>query len=578
MKRLIVLFVGLLACQQNPQPSPQTLGALELPMSNVLTQAAVLPDTALSFVPLAAVAVCDDMTKGLRYLRRSFRFTNNTNSTLNNLLLHAYHKSGNADGTALKAIVNFGGATTPNPRAIVSSHGMDCNASTVDSNAADLQLFNQSEINTRATEAGAALGVGEYPLGFGYLMQQRVGDTNLDSNPRTIAPNETATVTLSLSVPNQTSGTYGFSLTFLFSEGGVNELVQSLEEQIAGTVAGLSAVPSGTRKVTMLGGQACGDTTTNLKFIHDLRVAGKLGGIGSDAVSTHLTVPAVNIIVSGVNALTNAVANATQGDGICFDTTIGVGSPLVINKSIGLYGGANVSLSGSFASRVLETTGTGKTVVLGGFTIKDGRLTHNGTNFGGAGILVDTTTRLIGMKITSNQVKGTTAVLGLPAALLVARGGGIFSTTNGALSIEYSQISNNTATGSNGANGSLSVAGQNGGHAYGAGIYSAATSSSALKIIASEIKDNLAWGGNGGTGFNSVSSPTQCLVQATNGGNGGDAIGGGVYSLASGHMVFSASNNTLIAGLLGNFGAPGGVCPPAQMGSMGAATNANVYP
>jgi hypothetical protein len=579
MNRLLVLFVCLLvlvACQQTPKPNSKTLGFLELPISNVLTQAAVLPDTALSFVPLAAVAVCDDMTKGLRYLQRSFRFTNNTSATLNNLVLHAYKKIGNADGTALKAIVNFGGAISPNPRAVVPSHGMDCNAGTVDSKAADLQLFNQTEINSRVSEAGTALWVGEYPLGFGYLMQQRLGDTNADSNPRTIAPNETAIVTIALSVPNQTSGTYGFSLTFLLSEGGVNELVQSLEEQITGTVAGLSAVPSGTRKVTMLGGQACGASSTDLKFVDDLRVAGKQGGTGSDAVSTHLTVPAVTTIVSG--SLSNAVANAIDGDGICFETTIGVSSPLIINKSIGLYGGANVSLTGSFSSRVLETTGTGKTVVLGGFTIKDGRLTHNNSNFGGAGILVDTTTRLIGMKVTSNQVKGAIAVIGLPDTFLLARGGGIFSTINGILSIEHSQISSNTVTGTSGVNGLLGIAGQNGGHAYGAGIYSAATSSSALKIVASRIENNTAQGGFGGRGFDSVSTPTQCLVQATNGGNGGDAIGGGIYSLASGNTVFSASNNTVIAGLLGNFGAPGGVCPPAQMGSMGAATNANSYP
>ncbi len=574
---LFLLCMALVSCQLNQSPK-KSLGKLELPISNLLSASAVLPDSALSFVPLAAVAVCDDMTKGLRYLRRSFRFTNNTNTTLNNVLLHAYFKSGNANGTALKAIVDFGGASTPNPRAIVPSHGMDCNAGTVDSTSADLQLFNQSEINTRVSEAGTALGASEYPLGFGFLMQQRISDTNSDSNPRTIAPNETATVTVALSVPNDTSGTYGFSMTFLLTEGRVNELTQSLEEQIAGTVAGLSAVPSGTRKVTMLGGQACGNTSANLKFVHDLRTAGKLGGTGSDAVSTQLTVPAVTTTVSGVNDLVNAIGNAAQGDGICFDISIGVGSPVVVNKSIGLYGGANVSLTGSFVSRVLETTGTGKNVVLGGFTIQDGRLTHNGSNLGGAGILVDTTTRLIGMKVISNQVKGASAVIGLPASFLLARGGGIFSTTNGVLSLEHSQVSNNFAGGSNGANGIPMLAGQNGGHAYGAGIYSAATSSSALKVVASEIRNNIAQGGFGGRGADSVGSPTTCATPPTNGGNGGDATGGGVYSLATGSTIFSASNNTVLLGVLGQFGVPIGVCPPAQMGNMGVATNANVYP
>ncbi|NJK43109.1 MAG: hypothetical protein HC933_01560 [Pleurocapsa sp. SU_196_0] len=83
---------------------------------------------------------------------------------------------------------------------------MDCATPSVSHARADLQLFDESTTTERTTEARSAapalLEASEYLLQqYGFALQQRDGDSDGDNDPRTVAPNETATVTIAVQVP-----------------------------------------------------------------------------------------------------------------------------------------------------------------------------------------------------------------------------------------------------------------------------------------------------------------------------------------------------------------------------------------
>jgi hypothetical protein len=587
---IAVGLVSLVACQQPLTPpatlEPRTLSALELRMGEDAARVqTVLPDTAVSFEPTGALSVCDNAVFSERFVSRSFRFTNLTGSTFNNLILHAYHKLGNTDGTALKNIVDFGGAASPDARNVSPTHGMDCAAPSVNATRADLQLFDETTTTERTTEAssGALIGSGEYLLQYGFVVQQRSGDTDSDSDPRTIASGETGTVTVALRVPsNAPSSAYNFVMTFLLTTDGAREVVQSSEEQPAGTVAGSSSVPNGTRKVTILGGQACGGSAADLKFLSGYRTAGTPGGTGADAPLERFSAPPPSVVVtssadSGAGSLRQAIADAAPLTFLCFTNDITLASELLIDKSLIIYGGNNVSLSGADATRVLRTNApSGNNVTLIGFTVRNGRVANDssGTN-GGGGIKNIGNLTLFSMRVTNNTARGSDATLGLPPQSTDARGGGIQN--DGTLQMLNSLVNTNFVSGSNYAGNSAppGFGGIPGGTTLGGGIYNSGT----LSMQRTRVTQNIANGGSGGNGGQGTLSingtVVTCATPQTVGGRGGNASGGGVYSttpVATGTTDITA--NTVVGGLPGN-----GVGPtpcPLGPGTPGVASNPNI--
>jgi hypothetical protein len=582
----------LVACQQTPLapktplPEPRVLRALELPMGDAQPLAqAVLPDSSGSFTPTGAVSVCDYLPFNARYISRSFRFTNLSATTLTNTILHAYHQTSNADGTALKGIVDFGGSSTPAPRNAIPTHGMDCANLMVNSSRADLQLFDEATTSARTNEALSAtpalLQNGEYLLQYGFALQQRGGDTDSDGDPRTVAPNETANVTVAMEVPRETSSAYRFSMTFLITPGNDRELVQSSEEQLAGTVAGLSSLPNATRKVTVVGGQACGDTSANLKFITGYRTAGKIGGTGPDAPNTLYSAPAPSVTVtssnsSGAGSLRDAIANAAPGTALCFTNSITLAAELLIDKQLFLYGGNNVALDGDSTTRVLSVSGGNTmTVGLAGFTLQNGRVKNTNAviNLGG-GLLNNGRLTLIGVKVTGNGAFGYVFPnTGLSGALYVARGAGIAN--SGTLTLANSLVTNNQAFGSNAASATVPTGfpGVVGGGAFGAGIYNTGT----LTITKTRVTQNTAFGGMGGNalGIATPVPPVTCITPQAIGGQGGDASGGGIYSMtALDASAADISGDSVVAGPPGNAFGP----PPCPVGPnlSASATNPNL--
>ena len=78
------------------------------------------------------------------------------------------------------------------------------------------------------------------------------------NNPRTLAQGETAQVTVAFRVPVGTDAVYSFKTSFvLFTGDSRQELVQTPEDQRAGTTAGLPVLPTGSARVGVLGSAAC---------------------------------------------------------------------------------------------------------------------------------------------------------------------------------------------------------------------------------------------------------------------------------------------------------------------------------
>jgi hypothetical protein len=410
MKNLMWLagLLGLAACNTPLAPIPvRGLGVVNFPFGDVLGAQAAIADSQLSFVALGAAQVQDDATYNVRFIRRSFRLQNGSSGTWTNLILHAHNQSANnAQGTALKSIQNFGGQPVLNPQQAIPKHGMTGNATlSVDPSAADLQLFDEATTSAAQTEAGL-LG-NDYLLTYGFLVQQRNGDTDSDGNPRTIAAGETGTVTVSYAIPKDTSSAYSFVATFRARTSSDTDLLQSEEELLADTTAGLTTLQN-LRRVTVPGGQACGTPTgtdVTLKFINQLRVAGKVGGTGTDTPVYAFNTPSIGTVVtsnsdSGAGSLREAITNAAAGSTLCFTQSITLGSQIVVDKNLNIHGGNGVFLNGNNTARAFEVQ-SGRTASLFGFEIKNGRTQTTGVTFGGAAIFNQGTLKLQGMKLNT---------------------------------------------------------------------------------------------------------------------------------------------------------------------------------
>jgi hypothetical protein len=343
MKKALCAMLGLAvmsACQTLPIPT-QKSNALELRIGNTLeTQAAFQTETGLTFSPESVALVCDDA--------QSFVVQNNTGNSLTNLQLHAYNKAGNSGSTALKSISSFGGNTSPDATQALPRHGIGASCSTApfvpSADYADLQLYTDSEITTRTTLAASSLNANEYLLGYGFLVRQRASQTNADSNNRTLANGESGFVTIALRVPTGSSSAYSFSMTFLTFTDALNELVQTPEDQLAGTTAGLNSLPRGVDRVSLLGGAACGLSNSN-RFQTKLILA---KNSSSTITDSELNAPSITTIISssadtGSGSLRDAIANAASGDTICFTQSITLSSELSVGKNLNILAGENVA-------------------------------------------------------------------------------------------------------------------------------------------------------------------------------------------------------------------------------------------
>jgi hypothetical protein len=612
MKHLFLipmLAASLLACQQNlPITVPtRVLGAVALPFGDSPNLRVAVPDAEIAFVPLGAASVLDDAVFNTRFIRRGFRITNNSNPPIawSNLIFHAYNTPANTQGTALKSISNFAGQPVLSAQQGIPKHGMTGVSSiVVDPSAADLQLFSEATVNAAQIDAASILGANDYLLSYGFLVQQRNGDTDSDGNPRTIAAGETGTITVSYQLPKDSSNAYSFVATFSLRTTSDVDVVQTQEEQLAGTTAGQTETSlSNVRKVTVPGGQACGGTLlpgVDLVFINQLRLAGKVGGTGTDTAVYAFNTPRVATVaflefLGDPIALRSTIINADDGDGICFlqnsnFSTAGLFSSvgvLRIAKNITIYGGKDVSVLGGNTTRIFEIA-TGFNVGMYGFTISNGTSSASATSFGGGAISNAGTLTLGGMKFNNNRFAGLDFAT---SPFTPAKGGAIYNT--GVLNIGYSEFKLNTVQAGRGASGTNAILGSGvpgtngelGGAASGGAIFSTGT----LQINSSQVSGNSAIGGRGGIGGlgTTVIDPSDgppffgflCNEPSGFGGLGGNAIGGGIFSSAAFTNNANVTTNTVTAGIGGFAGGPNPCASPdTSNAAAGTASNPNVAP
>lgn len=151
-------------------------------------------------------------------------------------------------------------------------------------------------------------------------------------------------------------------------------------------------------------------------------------------------------------------------------------------------------------------------------------------------------------------------------------GGGIYSVGN--LTVEGSTIRSNTSLGLRGDDGRyfffgiwITSPGMPGGPAYGGGVSVAGGTAS---ISNSTIRDNTAWGGDGGAG---VDVRVDGVRLQSAGGDGGSALGGGLY--ASGGTI--ALRNTTITQNTATGGAGGRGATRPLNGQAGQGLGGGVY-
>lgn len=576
MKKIVLLGIFgtalLAACQISPAPSNTKVTAIELGIGNNLAaQAATFQtETGIIFTPGLTV-VCNDVPSNLRYIYRRFTVVNNTGSSLTNLQLHAYKKTGNANKTALKSINDFGGVATPDATAAQPRHGLGASCAITppfkpSADYADLQVYTDTEITSRTTLAGTNLASGENLLGYGYLVRQRSPQTNADAVDRTIENGESGFVTIALKIPKEIGETYNFSMTFLLftDTSGTKELVQTPEDQFAGTTAGLTQAQlttDGSARVSVLGGAACGLSGSNRVQERVLLAEDPVDNVyDSELKASSITTTVTSNTDTGAGSLRQAISDATTGSTLCFTQNIILTSAeLSITKNLTILAGEGVSISGNNARRVLNIS-SGNTLNLYGFTVKQGFT----PNSGGAGILNDGVLNLFGMTISNNNSESS----------VVATGGGIQS--NGAVSVKYSQIKTNSTKGT----GTGAVP------ALGGGIY---IKDANLTLVASTITGNTATGGNGlrGQDASRVTFGTMSFCSpAKVGGTGGSASGGGVYKAGT----VTVNGSGLVSGnfVVGGLGGTGGIVPssvticngtqPGPQGATGTTSGNDIAP
>jgi hypothetical protein len=224
--------------------APSVLGTVNLSLADTLAaQGTLIEPTGISFTRTAR-ALVTDTKRNTRYINVTFKVSNNTGATLNNLRVYAVNTANSLSGTALFGMQNHsksGLLRGEFARVIQPGHTMNAvsgGAATIDTAKANMILL------TPGDAAGYAVA-GATTLQYGF----RTTETS-------IANNADGTMNISYRLPVTSSNTddIGFSATFIVVKDGPNQVAQSPDESIASVKARASAV--GATEVIYIGPSA----------------------------------------------------------------------------------------------------------------------------------------------------------------------------------------------------------------------------------------------------------------------------------------------------------------------------------
>jgi hypothetical protein len=207
--------------------APSVLGTVNLSLADTLAaNATLIEPTGISFTRTARVLVTDTK-RNTRYLNTTFKVSNTTGATLNNLRVYAVNTANSLSGTALFGMQNhsksgllrgdFARVTLPGQTMKEVSGA----AATIDTTKANMILL------TPGDAAGYAVA-GTTTLQYGF----RTTETS-------IANGADGTMNISYRLPVTSSNTddIGFSATFIVVKDGPNQVAQSPDESIASVKA-----------------------------------------------------------------------------------------------------------------------------------------------------------------------------------------------------------------------------------------------------------------------------------------------------------------------------------------------------
>jgi hypothetical protein len=328
LSRLLVTVFGattlLVACNTTPMTleQPQILGTLEVNFGNDPTfntarfsqpratrTLVPKPDSSIS-ASLKSFVILDDvsLTPAQRTLTAVYSITNNSGSSLTNLSLVAYARTGNANASALKSINTFGGTpSSTDVYGVKPAQGTNGTA-LVSEFHSDLQIYTPSETATLTSNALSAsiINAGEYALEYGFVAR-----ANATSHNRTIAAGASGQVAISMRLPvsaDVSSGTR-FVMTFMVTQNDNTHVVQSLQEPIDGAAALARASAIGSASVRTFPNSALSNATR--QTIVGARMAGSAASPLSYLTSLASNIPSV---LGLLNLEWNTTKTATTND------------------------------------------------------------------------------------------------------------------------------------------------------------------------------------------------------------------------------------------------------------------------
>jgi hypothetical protein len=623
MKRFVagvVLLAFVVACQQQTPQSPNSgpvLGRLELGFDAGATDArgdlrsqSLVPGANLPFSRTVALSKTYDATNNRYFWWVRYEFTNNTSAALNNVVLMAYNKSGNAAGSALGNLRDATSGTALSATAAETfvrkarpTNPMQGAPLVVSNASADLQLFSEAETTTLQTEASSDtsfLSSGETLLPYGFALHQSRSD-------RSIAPGETAVVNLALSIPDAGSASnYAFNMSFIAFENplGIARVSESIEEQgsSSGVRSRAAELGAGVTVNAVQGTALLSNNTTPVTILPNVRIAINQNALKEVTVSSTAD--------SGAGSLRDAIANL-GADGIINFSATGSGfTPVQIKLESALVIDRKVILN-------LEKSGNTPAIVLAidlsqtrAFEIGSGGYLHlqsrastvteslsfyvlGRTTSGDGGCVYNSGTLVIrGISFVDCQTISDDA--GQPDVY----GGAIYNAA--VLRVELSLFTGNSVSGYGGADGAdaaqagaVGSTGENGGNGYGGVIYNSGSfeiqnslfeAGRYVNPLDGSItgRSNKALGGNGGTGGSGWRAGTSFTTRGGAGGNGGSGYGGVIYStnaFVQRDLKISLATSTYFNGAVAGKAGPGGRgTPNGSSGTIGLAFSGSTAP
>jgi hypothetical protein len=279
--------------------APSVLGTVNLSLSDTLaTQGTLIEPTRITFTRTAR-ALVTDTKRDTRYINATFKVSNNTGATLNNLRVYAVNTANSLSGTALFGMQNHnksGLLRGEFARVTLPGHTMNevaGSAATIDTPKANMILL------TPGDAAGYAVA-GATTLQYGF----RTTETS-------IANGADGTMHISYRLPVTSSNTdnIGFSATFIVVKDGPNQVAQSPDESIASVKA--RAVAANATELIYIGPSAYSSEATKPAGVTTIPLENLKIGIG---------IPAAYLLANYQYASFNT-AQPDQGGSVTASTT-----------------------------------------------------------------------------------------------------------------------------------------------------------------------------------------------------------------------------------------------------------------